>query len=70
MRLFTCTDHDTHWPVGGASVILAESEAAARVILDQELLSQGLKPSSEKPYELVERSMHAQFAYVLNDGNY
>jgi len=62
IKIFYCTDHDTHWPVGGATIVAALSEDEARIRVDDELSKQGLKPYAEKPYTLT------VFAYapVLN----
>ncbi len=70
IRLFVCTDHDMHWPVGAASVVLAQDEEQARVLLDSELVSRGLKPYAKKPYQLREIPLDQLMAEVLVDGNY
>ncbi len=67
-RVFICTDHDTHWPVGGASVVVALSEPMARGLLDAELTARGLNPN--KPYTLTEIGQDAAVAVVLCDGSY
>lgn len=68
LRVFICTDHDLVWPVGCASVVLAESEAHARELLDKQLRQHGLKGHDEEPYTLTEIS--GPCAVILNDGNY
>jgi len=70
MRVFTCTSHDYHWPVGVASVVVAESEEAARKLLDEELVSGGLRPFDESPYDLVDVDTNRPHAKILCDGNY
>lgn len=70
MKFFICTDHDLHYPVGCASVVIAETEEKAVWLLDRELKLTGLKPSSEVPYTLKEIQPHIARAYILNDGDY
>lgn len=69
MRVFVCTDHDGHYPVGVASVVIAESESEARSLLDVELRRNGLKDSLVNPYGLREVPLVAA-AIVLNNGDY
>lgn len=68
MRIFVSTDHDGHFPVGVASVVIAADEAAARVLLDAELSGQGLDPT--KPYTLLELVGMAPRALILSNGDY
>lgn len=67
-RVFICTDHDLHWPVGGGSVIIADSEVQARGLLDAELTSRGLNASL--PYTLTEVGQDGPVAVVISDGQY
>jgi ABC-type nitrate/sulfonate/bicarbonate transport system substrate-binding protein len=67
MHLWVCTDHDCHWPVGCASIVLAEDEQMARVLLDAALVQHGLKPNN---YTLTEVPLDQARAVVLNDGEY
>ena len=67
-RLWVCTDHDSHYPVGCASIVMARDETQAREFLDQALRESGLNPS--QPYTLIEINMSLPFARVLMDGNY
>lgn len=69
MKTFVCTDHDHHWPVGVASVVQAESEDAARALLDVELKKDGLQTSEVKPYTLKQLPADP-VAVILRDGNY
>jgi len=69
MKVYVCTDHDTHYPVGGASVVIARTKPAAKIMLDRKLESVGLKTSKEKPYTLKELLLEPG-ACILNDGNY
>jgi len=52
MKVFTCIDHETAYPVGGASVVVAETEERAREILYSELSRCGL--GKYKDFTLVE----------------
>lgn len=63
MKLFTCDDHDTHWPVGGASVVIAENAEIARELLRGALAAQGLNPAY--PFTLVEVDLSTPQAIVL-----
>jgi hypothetical protein len=66
MRVWVCTDHPGHWPVGVASVVLAQSEDQAKSLLEQELALRGL--SGE--FTLRELDATVPAAHVLNDGEY
>lgn len=70
LKLYTCTDHDYHYPVGVASVVLAYGEEDARQWLDKKLVAAGLSPYAKSPYTLAEVSLHEPVAVVLCDGNY
>lgn len=70
MKVYTCDDHDTHWPVGGASIVIAEGIKQARAILDKALMGRGLKPSTEEEYTLTEIDIAKKRAIILCDGNY
>lgn len=67
MRVFTCTDHDNHW-VGVASVVVAEDEDAARIMLAAEIATHGLDGS--KPFTLQELDTNFPHAMILQDGDY
>ena len=68
LRVFTCTDHAGHYPVGVASVVVASSEAEARELLDAELREHGLNP--DEGYSLREINPEKPKAFVLLDGDY
>lgn len=68
LKLFTCTDHDCHWPVGVASIVVARDEAEARVLLERELAVASLDP--KEPFTLKEIDATIPGAYILCDGNY
>lgn len=70
MRLFTCTDHDLHYPVGCASIVIADNEAHAIELLDAALIGKGLKPFSQEPYTLIEIDLSKPQAVILRDGDY
>ncbi len=42
MKIYTCTDHDTHYPVGGSSIVTAKDKREARKLLNEKLKEQGL----------------------------
>lgn len=69
MNVYTCTDHDNLY-VGGASVIVAESEDEARRLLDAELRSRRLKDHAASPYTLELIEAGTPRAIVLRDGDY
>ena len=66
MRLWTCTDHETHYPVGGASIVMAETEEKACELLTERLAEQGIAG----PFNLVEQDATKPFAIVLCNGDY
>lgn len=68
MRLWICTDHDTHWPVGGASIVWASDEDQAQELLKRALAESGLDPESS--CTLAEVRLEQPGALVLCDGNY
>ena len=67
-RTYACNDHDSHYPVGCASVVVAENEEQARELLDAQLVANGLKPHKLAPYTL--REVKAGEAVVLANGVY
>jgi hypothetical protein len=68
MKVFYCTDHDTFYPVGSGSVIVAEDREAARKIFAAELKARGLDP--DKGFTLVEVDLARRSALILCDGDY
>lgn len=70
MKVFKCTNHDSHYPVGCASVIIARDWNEAVGLLDGALKTHGLKPRELKTYTLEEITLDAPKAIVLNDGDY
>lgn len=67
-RLWVCTDHDGHYPVGVASIVMANSVEEAKLLMDQALREQGLSP--HKAYSLLELNISVPFARVLCNGDY
>lgn len=72
MRVFVCTDHEGFWPVGTASVVIAENEEQARELLtialrNRMMNGQGL---DSLPFTLQEISSSEPAAHILRDGNY
>ena len=68
MKVFTCKDHDGHWPVGVASVVVAESKGEATRLLVQALHEHGLDGGAT--FTLQELSVAVPDVRVLNEGNY
>jgi hypothetical protein len=68
MKIYTCTDHEGHWPVGVCSVIVANSEEEAAKLLAIELHKHGLHKN--KPFTLQELDTTSPRAFVLRDGDY
>lgn len=67
LKVFTCNDHAGFWPVGSASVVVAENETEAREILRGALIGHGLK---DEPFTLKELDINRPHAVILNDGDY
>ena len=70
LKVFTCNNHDTFYPVGGASIVVAYSREQARELLDEKLVGQGLKGSNDKPYTLYEVDLSIIGAEILANGDY
>jgi hypothetical protein len=68
MRVFYCTDHDGHYPVGVCSIIVAPNEEKAYQLLQIELITHGLK--ADEPFTLTEVDTDKESALILLDGNY
>lgn len=68
MKLWTCTDHETHWPVGGGSIVMADTAEQAADLLYAALEKSGLRKG--EPFTLQEVDTSKPFALVLCDGNY
>jgi hypothetical protein len=69
-NIYVCTDHDRHYPVGAASVVIAWNENQARVLLDEQLIAQGLKPFTKHPYTLKLIQADFSAAFILVNGDY
>lgn len=69
LKIYVCTDHDGFYPVGVASVVIAEDEPDARRLLNKELTDKGLRPWAEKDYTLQEVPFQP-IAIILCDGDY
>jgi hypothetical protein len=74
-KLFHCTDHDTFYPVGGASIVIAKNVEHAQKLLDEALESIGLKGNDSVRYclyevEGVKIKTKNPHAIILCDGNY
>lgn len=69
MRVWTCNSFKGFWPVGASAAVVAESEDAARQMLDCELRRIGLTGLRETD-ELVELEVDAPGVRILQDGEY
>ena len=63
---YYCTNHDTIWPVGGASIISATNEQAARKKLKRKLKNHGLNENQE--FTLTKLKVGE--TVILCDGDY
>ena len=70
MKVYMAKGHDGHWPVGTASVVVAEDITQAMALLDAALIAQGLKPFKDEQYTLVSLDTSTPAAYVLCNGDY
>ena len=70
MKVYICTNHDSHYPVGCASVIVAENKTQARKLLDNALAEDGLKTSVAYDYTLTELPTNTKRAIILNNREY
>ena len=68
MNVYVCDDHETHYPVGGASVVVASCEDQARGLLQAELRVHGLY--KDEPFTLRQLALDTPVAVVLCDGDY
>ena len=68
LRLWTCTDHELHYTVGGASIVMANTEDEARELLYEALEKSWLR--KREPFTLQEVDVTQPFARVLCDGAY
>ena len=70
LSLYAVRDHDTIWPVGGDSLILAESEDMVIKLLDFQLLKHGLKPYDEHPYTIRKIDIIGPSVIIFHSGEY
>ena len=68
MRVYVCDDHDSLFPVGACSVVVAEHYDQARDLLRAELRTHGLNP--DKQFTLRELNTSEPRALVILDGDY
>jgi len=69
-KTYVCTDHDSHYPVGCASIVVARDTRHAIRLLDKELKKHGLMPYVECPYTFDEIGQEDGCATVLLSGDY
>lgn len=67
MKLYTCTDHEGHYPVGTASIVIADDICEAKQLLLRELSKIGI---DEPDLSLEEVTLNKKQAIILNDGDY
>lgn len=67
MKVFTCDDHEGYWPVGTASIVVAENEEEAHKILYEKLKSINLV---DNDFTLKELDTSKPNVVVLRDGDY
>lgn len=68
MKVFTCDDHEGHWPVGTASVVVADNEDEAREMLTEKLNGIGIEDDGD--FTLNELVVSEKRVLVLCDGEY
>ena len=68
MNVYVCTDHDCHYPVGVATVVVAESLDAAADLLQEALKADGLDPA--QPFTLERLDMSTPAVRILCNGDY
>lgn len=67
MKVFICTDHDGHWPVGCASIVVAKDKEQATMLLRAALVGDGLSPDN---FTLQEVPTDTLFVKILHNGDY
>jgi len=68
MYLWTCTDHDSVYPVGCASLVIAETEERAEELLNAALQAANL--DARKAFTLKRHPVNREYVEILNDGDY
>jgi hypothetical protein len=66
-QIYSCTKFRAEWPVEVASIIIAQSKAEAKVLLNQKLREFGII-SELDDYELTEIDIDQKGAIILNSG--
>lgn len=67
MNVYTCIDHEGHWAVPVASIVIAETEQEARKLLVAELAKEGL---DRLDFTLNRVELDNQKAIILSNGEY
>lgn len=70
LKVWTCDDHRGRWPGGVASVVVAETEEAARRFLQAALFKKGLWKSPEDDFTLTPLDLETPAAIIIRDGDY
>lgn len=68
MKVFTCTDHEGFWPVGVASLVVAEDQTKAAQLLMDALVKEGI--NQVDPFHLEEIDVTRPQAVILHNGDY
>lgn len=69
LGVYVCNQFTGYWPVGTAAVVVAESQEHAAKLLNEQLLSQGLKGDADANAMALVMQTSPQVV-ILCDGNY
>lgn len=70
-RIYSCTNfRGKYWPVGVASVIVANDKKEAKQLLDAKLKEAGIPIEGDGCYTLTEIDIQSKGVAILNDGKY
>lgn len=68
MKVYVCTDHEGFWPVGVASIVVANDGVEATELLYTALRARGL--TQDIPFTLCEVDTSTPKAEIFRDGDY
>lgn len=69
MNVWANTEFTGHYPVGTASIVVAETQDQAAALLNAALVERGLKETA-RPEQFSRIATNTPVAVVLNDGDY
>lgn len=69
LKVYTCVNHAVYYPVGAASVVVAENYDAACLLLRDALMQQRLDPDDPR-FTLQELDTTKPHAVILRNGDY